>query len=378
MRVDARYVTAGGKRLRCGYTTGACAAMAAGAAAELLLTGIAPKRAVLPAPGGEIAADIAEASLSGGIARCAVRKDSGDDPDITNGVLICAAVRRTEHGMIIDGGSGVGRVTKPGLDQPVGAAAINSAPRAMIRGQVERVCSRLGYTGGMEIVIEIPDGVRLAERTFNPRLGIQGGISVLGTTGIVEPMSERALVESIRVEIAQRAALRDRVLLVTPGKYGADFLRSHPALCRAPAVKCSNFIGEAVDIAAEKGMSGLLLVGHVGKLIKLAAGIFQTHSRYADGRMEILTAHAALAGGSPQLAEAIMGAVTVDAALEQIQKEGLLQPVLHSITEKIGFHLAARAGAMRSGAVFFSERFGTLGETDGAAELIEEIGGKFA
>ena len=192
------FIIRDGKKLRLGYTTGSCAAAAAKAAAWMLLSGSKKESIRLLTPKGmELTLAVEDICLSPDCVRCAIRKDSGDDPDITRDTLIYAEVRKTETvGIVIDGGQGVGRVTKPGLDQPVGAAAINSVPRLMIREAVEEVCGLFGYTGGMYVVISAPDGETLAKKTFNPRLGIEGGISILGTTGIVEPMSEQALVEN--------------------------------------------------------------------------------------------------------------------------------------------------------------------------------------
>ena len=196
--------------------------------------------------------------------------------------------------MHIDGGEGVGRVTKRGLDQPVGNAAINSVPRQMIRENVEEVMALTDSSGGLDVVISAPEGETLAKKTFNPRLGIVGGISILGTTGIVEPMSEAALVETIRVELRRRAMGKEYALL-TPGNYGSDFIRQNLDVDLNTAVQVSNFLGDALDICRALGFRGALLVGHVGKLVKTAGGMMN-HSKYGDCRMEILAAHAAAAG----------------------------------------------------------------------------------
>ena len=199
-------------------------------------------------------------------ASCAVRKDGGDDPDATNGILICAAVeRRPEEGIHIDGGTGVGRVTKPGLNQPAGNAAINDTPRRMIREAVEEICEMHGYGGGMSVVISIPEGEEIAGRTFNPRLGILGGISILGTSGMVEPMSERALLETIGLELRQKRLAGCERLILTPGNYGTAFLRDHLGIELDQAVKCSNFIGDTLDLAVQEKLRQVLLVGHGGK-----------------------------------------------------------------------------------------------------------------
>lgn len=273
-------------------------------------------------------------------------KDAGDDSDVTDGMLVCAAVRRrTTGGIFIDGGEGVGRVTKAGLDQPVGAAAINHVPRAMIEEQVRTVCTALGYSGGMDVVISIPGGAEVAARTFNPKLGIVGGLSILGTSGIVEPMSESAIADTIALELRQLSAAGAQDVILTPGNYGLDFLRSHALVRRdVPVVKCANFIGAALDGAVVAGFVRILLVGHIGKLVKLAGGVMNTHSRYADCRMELLCAHAAVCGGDAALCRAVMEAPTTDAALEFLQGAGLQEPVLRSLLQAIDGHVRRRVG----------------------------------
>ena len=302
------FIRSGQKMLRCGYTTGTCAALAAAGAARLLLTGRRPASLCLRTPKGwpvEVEPDALE--LEGGEARCAVRKDAGDDPDVTDGMLVWASVRLTgAPGVLIDGGEGVGRVTKPGLDQPVGAAAINRVPRQMIAEAVQTELDAAGWGGGAEVIVSIPGGAERAGRTFNPLLGIEGGLSVLGTSGVVEPMSEEAIVATIEVELRQAAHASPRGrLILTPGNYGADYLAAR-GLDRlgAPVVRCSNFIGEALDMAAAERFRQVLLVGHIGKLVKLAGGIMNTHSRMADCRTELFCAHAAAAGASAGLCRA--------------------------------------------------------------------------
>ena len=372
------YVIRGQKRLRRGYTTGSCAAGAAKGAARLLLTGQASQSVSLDTPKGiPLTLDLLHPTLEEGAASCAVEKDSGDDPDVTRGVLVWAQLRRaSRQGTTILGVDGVGRVTRPGLDQPVGAAAINRVPRQMLTQAVEEVCRELAYDGGLTVTISIPAGRELAARTFNPRLGIEGGISVLGTTGIVEPMSEQALVDTIQVEMGQLAAMGARQVILTPGNYGESYLRDRLPHPKVPVVKCSNFLGEALDLAARLGMTRVLYVAHLGKLAKVAAGIMNTHSRYGDGRMEVLTAHAAMAGASPRLARALFRSVTTDEALGLLEAEGLLEPVLASVLEQVEFHLRARLGeGIAAAAVTFTNERGFLAESPGAARLLEEMEG---
>ena len=364
--------------LRCGYTTGTCAALAAAGAARLLLSGEIPSAVSLVTPKGlEVTAPLAEAVLLkvGTAARCAVRKDGGDDHDITTGMLVCATVKKSSlPGVQIDGGEGVGRVTRPGLDQPVGAAAINHVPRRMIEEQVRSVCDELCCDEGVEVTISIPGGAEAAAKTFNPMLGITGGLSILGTSGIVEPMSEQAIVDTIAVQQRQAAASGAKELILTPGNYGGDFLRD-TGLDRAgvPVVKCSNFIGDALDIAVSLGFAQVLFVGHIGKLVKLAGGIMNTHSRYADCRTELICAHAAICGADAALCRSLMACATTDACIALLDAAGLREMVMASLLEAVQRHLERRtAGSCEIGAVTFSNVYGLLGMTEKAKEILEQ------
>lgn len=372
------YIQSGGRRLRCGYTTGSCAALAAAGAARLLLTGQAPATARLMTPRGwEVEAPLTGCALSadGRTATAAVAKDAGDDTDVTAGALIYADVtRRAAPGITVDGGEGVGRVTRPGLDQPVGAAAINRVPRQMIEQQAAAVCDELGYEGGLQVVIRVPGGAAMAQKTFNPNLGIVGGLSILGTSGVVEPMSMQALIDTIGLEIRQARAAGHTGLILTPGNYGMDYLHSRGLdALRAPVVKCSNFIGDALDAAGAEGFSSVLLVGHAGKLVKLAGGIMNTHSRYADCRTELFCAHAAACGAPPALCRALLGAATSDACVALLDEAGLRGPVLQSLLAAVQTHLERRAaGGCRVGAMVFSNLYGLLGQTETVQEIIDQ------
>ena len=366
------YVRCGSKRLRRGYTTGTCAALAALGAAELLLTGKAPETLSLLTPGGlrvEVRPELLH--REGQAAVCAVRKDAGDDPDVTDGILIFARAEKQRCGIRLLAGEGIGHVTKPGLDQAVGEAAINSVPRKMILAAAEAVCAEVGYGGGLILTISVPGGEDLAKKTFNPQLGIEGGISILGTSGIVEPMSEKAVLDTVTLEIRQAAASGSAALILTPGNYGMDFLHGKlPSLQKIPSAKCSNFIGDAIDIAVTEGFSELLLVGHVGKLVKLAGGIMNTHSRTADCRRELFCAHAAVCGAGEETCRALMEQVSTDGCLAVLEAAGLREAVTESLLREIQRHLNRRAGgALRIGAILFSNEYGPLGETESVKEL---------
>ena len=370
------YIYKNQKKLRCGYTTGSCAAIAARGAVRLLLTGKAgPSETIVTPSGVRVCAELLDCARGADFAQCAVRKDGGDDPDATDGVLVYARAEKAPGaGVSVEGGKGVGRVTKKGLDQPVGAAAINRVPRRMILLEAERAGRESGYPGGLRIVISVPEGEKIAAKTFNPRLGIEGGISILGTSGIVEPMSEQAMADSIRLELSRLRADGRSGAVLTPGNYGADFLKERFGALLPLTVKCSNFFGATLDNAVQLGFERILVVGHIGKLVKLAAGIMNTHSRWADARMEILTAHAALCGAPRAALREVMDSATCDAALEVLGRERLVRPVMESVMEKIGFHLSRRVGCgVRAEAVMFSNGYGLLGETAGADGLIREL-----
>ena len=318
--------------------------------------------------------DICEISRTAQCVSCAVKKDSGDDPDITNGILIFAAVSKCSSGIAISGGEGIGTVTKPGLDQPVGASAINSTPRKMICDALTEIAGQYGYSGGFRVVISAPEGTEIAKKTFNPRMGITGGISVIGTTGIVEPMSNAAIVETIRAEANMRRAAGAENLLLTVGNYSDSFLQKyHPAFAEK-AVMCSNFIGEALDIGVTLGFSRILLIGHIGKLVKLGSGIMNTHSAYADGRMETLMACAALAGMPREILMQINDCVTTDAALDILLQHPQAADTLQILTSRIAGYLALRVrDAAQTAAVIFSDQHDLILKTPDADALIAAI-----
>ena len=373
--IEGYYAIRDGKKLYYGYTTGTCAAAAAKAAALMLATRQSvPYVDILTPKGIALNLEVQDAALEEGHARCAIQKYSGDDPDVTNGILVYADVTLTaEPGVAVDGGVGVGRVTKPGLKQAIGEAAINPVPLRMIREGLEFVAEDYGITG-LKAVISIPAGVELAKRTFNPRLGIVGGISVLGTSGIVEPMSEAALVESIALELRQKYALGCRRIIISPGNYGADFIRSLVHVEETELVKCSNFIGQTIDMAVSTGFPELLFVSHIGKFIKLTGGIMNTHSREADSRAELMAACALRAGASAETARRLLDCLTTDEMLEVLQKAGLLEQTMEIAGQRIDYYLNYRAkGQITIGAAVFSNETGMLCTTGPADAWLAEL-----
>ena len=330
------YIVKNGKKLRYGYTTGSCAAAASKAAAQMLLEDRYINEIGIDTPKGwPLKLKVYDGIIKEAEASCCIIKDAGDDPDITNGIKIYSRVCWREDDIIsIGGGIGVGRITKAGLPAPVGAAAINPVPLRMIEEEIRRV---IGHDRGMDVEIYVPEGETIAQRTFNPRLGIVGGISILGTTGIVEPMSEEAFKDSLALELNMARAEGLSRLVLVPGNYGRDIARNTYGIEDKYIFKTSNFIGFMLDKALELGFDKVLLIGHIGKIVKVAGGIFHTHSHIADGRLEILIAHLALMGAPIELLEKVMESNTTEEATDWIFKykhQEVFKRLAAAITEK--------------------------------------------
>ena len=375
--------------LQMGYTTGSCAAAAAKAAAEMLLSGEEIRQVRLLTPKGiELYLELEEIMRKKSEVSCAVRKYSGDDPDVTNGILVYATVQKVEkkskinsensvdlsEKINLDGGIGIGRVTKPGLEQKIGQAAINKVPRRMICEAVEEVCRKYEYTGNLQVRLSVPEGAEVAKKTFNPRLGIEGGISILGTTGIVEPMSEKALTDTIYLEMKMLKENGTDWCYAVPGNYGMDFLRKKLHVDTALSVKCSNYVGQTIDFAVNMGLKGILFVAHIGKFIKVAGGIMNTHSRDADARMEILAANALRAGADVRTAKQILDAVTTDEGLAVLKQTPYWTDTMQLVAQHVEYYLNHRAqGQLIIGAVLYSNAMGELGRTTQAERLLENL-----
>lgn len=384
------YVIKNQKKLRLGITTGTCSAAAAQAAAIQLLLGVESHAVTLRTPKGmTVSVPVYLLEADADRVSYKVVKDSGDDPDVTNGTDVCVTVAYAKQRvrewidgsqdrscaftsesfpfLTLDGGIGIGRVTKEGLEQAVGQAAINRVPRQMIFAAVGDVCEKANVCEPLHITVWMPEGETLAKRTFNPKLGIEGGLSVLGTSGILEPMSEQAIVATIETEIRQLHAVGEEKVLVTPGNYGQAYASEYLGLDLAKSVKSSNYIGDTIDLAISYGMKDFLLVGNIGKLVKLAAGIFNTHSKVADGRGEIFAVHAAMAGAGANVVQEIYDCINTDRMLDVLEREGLREVVMQSILAAIEKHVAGRVGdTMRFGVIVFSEKYGYLGQTSDA------------
>lgn len=388
---EERYVYKNQRSLRYGITTGTCSTAAAVAAVTRLLLGIHKEKiSVITPKNTKLEVNVHEIAVQKHMCEYMVIKDSGDDPDITNQTPIhvrveiirdMAALNMSktfqspeDETVYLTGGIGVGIITKEGLEQKVGMPAINLVPRNMIFQGLHEIIRETEWKEPLLITVSVPDGELLAKKTFNERLGIEGGISILGTSGMIEPMSEKAIIDTIELEIKQLAHTGCKKLLVTPGNYGQAYASDYLQLDLDHSIKSGNYIGETVDLAISYGMESFLLVGNIGKLIKLAAGIMNTHSKVADGRGEIMAIHTVLCGGTKEMAEEIMKCMNTDRMLSHLKEWGLIEDVLCEICEKINEYMAYRVhGKMKYGVVLFSEKYGYLGETASAGELIEEM-----
>jgi cobalt-precorrin-5B (C1)-methyltransferase len=354
------------KALRRGFTTGTCAAAAAKAAAEMLFKGKEIQEVEVELPGGGTASlPITDPQRGDGWAACCVIKDAGDDPDVTHQALICARVEESEEGdLTLLGDQGIGRVTKPGLPVPIGEAAINPIPRQMILQEVQKV---LPPGAGATITLSVPKGEELARRTMNPKLGIVGGISILGTTGIVEPMSEEAFKASLSPQIDVSLALGYQEPVLTPGRIGERHARER-GIPEDAIVEVSNFIGFMLQECRRKGVKRVLLFGHIGKLVKVAAGIFYTHSKVADARMETLASHAAASGASRKTVRSILEANTTEEVTDILQENGL-SSVFYDVAERAAERAQEHvAGEIRVATVLIDREGRVLGRSKEADE----------
>lgn len=400
------YIYKNQKKLRKGLTTGTCAAACARAAMEMLLFGEELKSVSVRLPDGSVTGDIPviRRAASAREAVFAVIKDAGDDPDVTNGTEICVSARfaddndekngsgryrdSEDRALFLTGGEGVGTVTAPGLEQAVGMPAINRVPREMIFQEAREVHARyrsllpdafrdmdediseamffVPEDTGEQILltVSVPEGRHLAEKTFNPVLGIRDGISILGTSGIVMPMSEKAIVDTTALCLKKLRTVKDQVILV-PGNYGRHYAEALPGTDPESIVQMSNFIGEALDQCVSCAFHRITIVGNIGKLIKLSAGIMNTHSRTADARWETMAAHLALQGASREEIAAIRQCSTTEEMLTVLEQNGKRKAVTDSLLDAMAGYVERRLGGqIPFSIILFSERFGELGRTE--------------
>lgn len=353
------YVMSGGKKLRCGYTTGSCATAAAKAATIMLFNNdiILEKVEIMTPKGIEISIPINSIEKGEDYCTVSVIKDGGDDPDMTNGMEIYARVEKQESGFTLTGGEGIGVVTKDGLAIKKGLHAINPTPRKTIEEAVRENLpnskdNNYIFTSGngIKVTISAPQGIEIAKKTFNPRLGIVGGISILGTTGIVKPMSEEALKESIRIEINQKGKGKDKLVL-TFGNIGEKCAKDK-GFNEDEIVIISNFVGFALECCDEVNIKEVILVGHIGKLSKVAYGCFNTHSRVNDVRLEVIALELALLGYDTELIKNILDQKTSEGAVKLLGNgyEELYKNIGNKIVERMKIYTY---GKMKCDAIMY-------------------------
>ncbi|WP_270647684.1 cobalt-precorrin-5B (C(1))-methyltransferase CbiD [Paeniclostridium hominis] len=314
------YVYIDGKKYKRGYTTGSCATAAAKAASYMLLTKLPIEVINIDTPKGiPLNLKVENINIQDDYVECSIRKDGGDDIDATHNMHIYARAEFIDSKeIIITGGNGVGRVTKKGLGIEIGESAINKTPRNMINNEVRKV---IGEDKGVKITIFAPEGELIAKKTFNPRLGIVGGISIIGTTGIVEPMSDEGWKKSLSIELEMKKAQgMDKIILV-PGNHGEMFIKETLGIDIKYIVRTSNFIGYMLKEAQRIGFKKILMAGHLGKYVKVAGGIFNTHSKVADARNEILLSNLALMNAPFELIKKVNECLTTEEFIEIINSK---------------------------------------------------------
>ena len=373
---EDNYVYYNGRKLRKGFTTGTTATAATVAAIRTLLNQEPQETVTVHAATGKIAIfDVEQTDFDEQQASCAIKKDGGDDQDATDGALIFATVKlRDDNEIHLDGGKGVGRVTKEGLANKPGMPAINPTPRRVIKAAARE---ELGEKRGINIVISVPEGERIAKLTYNPRLGIVGGISILGTSGVVTPMSESSWKHSISIEMNIHRKRGDNTIVLVPGNYGEDFAKDELGIPNAKIVQMSNFVGYVLHETQRLGFTKVLIVGDLGKMIKVAGGIFSTHSKDADARAEIMVANLALMGGVPTaFLRKINQCLTTISMIKMIDEAGY-QEVYQMIADKIKLRaeklLAHREPHVEIDVVIFSRESGFLA----ASKPFQEIKGEW-
>ncbi|MGL4343642.1 MAG: cobalt-precorrin-5B (C(1))-methyltransferase CbiD [Cellulosilyticaceae bacterium] len=376
--MEDAYVLVNGKKYQRGYTTGACSAAAAKAAAQIAMTQQAVKTVAIDTPKGiRLVLKVHDIQVEKGSVRCAIQKDGGDDIDATHGMMIYAEVTLlSSTEIIIDGGKGIGRVTAKGLGLPIGSAAINKVPRQMIESEVRQV---IGPCTGAKVVVFAPEGEAIARKTFNPRLGIVGGISIIGTTGIVEPMSDEGWKQSLALELEMKRAQGYDVVVFVGGNHGEKYAIEQLGCRGTYIVHTSNFVGHMLMAAQSLGYRKVLVVGHIGKLIKVAGGIFHTHSRVADARHDILIAHLALLGAPLSVLQDIAVCTTMEAAVQIVEETGytkVYDVIAKACVERIGLYLKPTCEGdevMDVEVIIFTLDGRKLGETVGAKTLLEVV-----
>lgn len=387
------FVYVDGKKYRRGYTTGSCATAASKAAVYMLLSQKKTESINIDTPKGiPLSIDIHDISISENRVSCSVIKDGGDDIDATNGMKIYADaefVEKESPGKIVEksesketfsfegdgfavfSGEGIGIITRKGLSHEPGYPAINPVPQNMISKEVSSIIS--GNERFIKITLSAPEGKKIAEKTFNPRLGIEGGISIIGTTGIVEPMSDEGWKKSLSLELNMKRELGMDSIIMVPGNHGEAFIRENTGKELSCVVRTSNFIGYMLMEAKRMGFKNILLAGHIGKFVKLSAGIFNTHSRNADARAEILVSNLALEGADIEILKKVDSCLTAEESVAIIKEYGY-DRVFDNIAEKCRKRaMQYTDGEMNIGVFVFDMEKNILGKSSNAEDMLKEI-----
>lgn len=372
------------KKLKSGYTTGTCVASALkGALLALIENRIVNEIKINSLNGKELTIPIKKIRVRGNFATAVVTKYSGDDPDVTNGIDICVKVKvlkkyenfkKVERGyyfnnMLIYGGRGVGIATKKGLQCPVNKSAINPGPLTMIENVAKEILEDRDIK--LEILVYVPEGKEKAKKTFNEKLGVIGGISILGSTGILNPMSEEALKKSLYTELKVLKENRGNEFVVLSfGNHGKKYCLNM-GMNKERIIVMSNYVGFMLDATYELGFKKVILVGHIGKAVKIAGGIYNTHSRIADCRMEIMGANAFLIGESNENIMKILTANTVEEACGFVEKKELFTLIANKASKKCKEYL--RDENFNCEVMLFSFAGDELGHSDNFYTMIEDV-----
>jgi cobalt-precorrin-5B (C1)-methyltransferase len=351
-----------------GITTGS-AATAAALAAMLAIKGEQVSTVDIKTPLGILNIAVkSSCKLNDYSGRASVVKMPYHDPDVTINLEVQAKVSlKDEPGIVIKGGEGVGRVTKPGLQVPPGEAAINPVPREMIQSNLEKV---LPASKGADVLIEVPEGQKIAKKTMNPRLGIVDGISILGTTGIARSMNSKSFQKAKKCQLDVALAEGYHELVFVPGNIGEKMAHQLLDVDDDQIIQMGNFVGYMLGEAQKSGLSNLIILGHAGKLVKIAGGIFQTEHRLADGRREVITAHTGLVGGDNKIMKNIFNSNTTEDMIEVLEAKNLTEAVFNSIAQSIVKHCQERFNLKPE--VIILKMDGTILNSNYTVELVQK------
>ncbi|MBQ7264624.1 MAG: cobalamin biosynthesis protein CbiD [Firmicutes bacterium] len=348
--------------------TDSCAAAATKAATLMLLSGGKIKKISYMDPNGqEVFIVVEDVCAEEGSVSCAVRLDSGSDPDIAKDILIYSKVKKAEKGILVEGGEGIGKADEQVYGLEEGKKAIDEKAMEAIKSSALYICEEIDYKEGIEVEIYAPLGKSVAKRK-----GISGGIAILGGSAVVSPMNASQTKRSIQLAI-KSMAMKYEYLAASPGNNGEIFAKEEFNIPEDRIIRSSDYIGDTIAFCLHSKVKGLVLIGHIGKMVKLGAGILNTHNKSGDGRLEVLVTAAIKAGASSALLSDIVNCITIDEALDLLEEAGILEPAMQALIEKIERHITRNSSDMEIGAVVFSNHYGILALTSKAVELINNV-----